>query len=155
MYVEYIKERATVLGLGLAVVALIVSASPDDLLNGLALIAVGFILLTPLKQAHNSWSRGDRERWIQVAVPMVTWAVAILMVVRAALSDDFAKSLEAFQYAGGLVGAFLIFLLFVHFVPFAAKKRKQCPECLGAAHVDARICANCGFRWKPPLPGSP
>lgn len=151
MYLDYLKRHAAVIGLGLAVTALAVSASLDDLLNGLALIAAVFLLLTPLVQARRAWTRGGKERWVQAGLPLVSWALALWIVIRAAYSNDFAKSLEGFQYTGGMVGLALIFLLFAHFIPLAAKKRKSCPECLSATDIDARVCASCGYRWLPPL----
>jgi hypothetical protein len=151
VYLDYLKRHAAVIGLGLAITALVVSASLDDLLNGLALVAVVFLLLTPLVQARRAWTRGGRERWVQSGIPLVTWVIGLWIVIRAAGSDDFTKSLEGFQYTGGMVGAFLIFLLFAHFIPLAAKRRKSCPECLSGTGIDARVCASCGYRWLPPL----
>jgi hypothetical protein len=151
MYLHYVKERVAVLGLLLAMVAVVVAATKDDLIYGLDLVSVGFLVGWPLQQSHVWWNRRDHPEWkTQFGLQLVVLTLGVAYTV-GLYAASFHKTANAFAGVGAVIGALQIaWFVFVH-VPQVEKSVKSCPECVGRVDVDARVCPSCNYRWQPPL----
>lgn len=152
MYADYLNEKSWLVSLAAMVIALVIAASVEDLLAGLAVAAAVFLFGYPVLSTHRAWNRrGDPERGVQVVISALPLAMAGWVVTSSVVDKGFAFTAESFEWVGGDVVVFLAFLFFVSFVPRWKQQRKVCPECCKVVKSKARVCAHCNFRWEAPL----
>jgi hypothetical protein len=151
MYLDWVEERAAVLALLLALVAVVVAGTKDDLIYGLDLVSVGFVVGWPAHSCLKWWHRKEHPEWKgQFAVQVGGLLLGLGYTVGLYVSS-FHKSADAYAVTGAMVGVLgLLWLTFIH-IPAAAKRVKECPECVGRVDAKARVCRHCGHRWEPPL----
>ena len=152
MYFDYFKQRAELIGLALALLAVAVAASWEDVRAGLGLLAVGCAVAYPAYRAyHPPRNATAEEKADRKAMFVIIVGSLVLGSGYSVLTEGLRANINAWETLGALVGMGLLVYLLVRHVPRQIRLRKRCPECMTVVHNEARCCANCTYRWKPPL----
>jgi hypothetical protein len=165
VYFAYVKDRGTLIALVLALVAILVTASYEDLLSGLALIGllyfaapaiVGFLAFRRKVRGDGDglpkgWWRHSLKSLalfvVVVAIALITGKTEVGTGKHRHSVHSWAGAYNDFRLVGALFGAALLLALVGLWIPRWAASRRVCPDCRSWIDGMASVCQFCGHRW--------
>jgi hypothetical protein len=145
---EYVKDKAWLIGIVLAVVGIILTLTAAiGLLWISAAVALGFMIIWPIRQVIRNWHLfSGPERYVQTGLNVVVLASLVWVLVIGLTTKGPAETFKNWGLIGIDVIVALGFIVLQREVPKWAQGRKKCPDCLNATDAAAKACS-CGYHW--------